>query len=264
MKTHAAWLVMVVLLVGCDARTAVLRDKVLAKIDVLLGELDVKRKSVELGIVGLKDSRDTLTKGKIGLEVKAEQLEAELAVKKRKLADTDRSLGRLREQIKAGQPVTLAGKKYSVEDLNTAAQEILAGRRSLENSIAAIQRAEASLRQRAAQLAKMLVGYDQRLGELENKITEMDASAMALRALKDTSRTVGDDGQSLADHFAGVEAQVNSLCATIQTELRFEDARWEATTTETLIQAVDSAGSAKPEAGLISEIDQALKTKEGQ
>lgn len=54
-KLAATCLVFAVLLTaGCEARTQVAKEKALARIDSLLGSIEVKRKEVELSVDALK------------------------------------------------------------------------------------------------------------------------------------------------------------------------------------------------------------------
>jgi hypothetical protein len=52
-------------ILGCGARAEVAKDKVLAQVDALLGEIDVKRKEAEIGIRDMDTGLDQLKKGKI-------------------------------------------------------------------------------------------------------------------------------------------------------------------------------------------------------
>ena len=59
------WLVVAVGLAGCNARTEVAKDKVLAQVDALLGEIDVEKKKAEIGIRKMEAGLDEIKKGKI-------------------------------------------------------------------------------------------------------------------------------------------------------------------------------------------------------
>lgn len=58
---------------GCGARTEVVKDNVLKKIDTILGELDVKQKDIELGMKGLEEGIGGIRKAKILTKVKADR-----------------------------------------------------------------------------------------------------------------------------------------------------------------------------------------------
>ena len=245
---------------GCGPRTEVLKDKVLAKVDSLLGELDVKRKTVEQGVAQLKDARNMLAKGQIRLEVQAEQLGSQVAEKGERKADTENALKRVGEYLKAKSPARIGGKTYSKEQLEATANELLASRAAQGKSLTAIQRARDILQHRAEELKRMLGQYDQKMSALENKITEMDAAATALRALKDASQAVDGSGASFADNFDKVQKQVDSLCADVETELRFEDLRWRENSADKPDRLSESlAQTPKEEKDTIAEIEKALK-----
>ena len=106
----------------------------------------------------------------------------------------------------------------------------------------------------------MLGQYDQKMSALENKITEMDAAATTLRALKDASQAVDGSGASFADNFDKVQKQVDSLCADVETELRFEDLRSRENSADKPDRLSESLTQPpKEEKDTIAEIEKALK-----
>ncbi len=244
---------------GCGPRTEVLKDKVLAKVDSLLGELDVKRKTVEQGVAQLKDARNTLAKGQIRLEVQAEQLGSQIAEKTERKADTDNALKRVGEYLKAKSPARIGGKTYSKEQLEATANELLASRAAQGKSLTAIQRRGTS----CSTVPRNSRGC---WGSTTRKCRPWRTRSLRwtlLRppcGLKDASQAVDGSGASFADNFDKVQKQVDSLCADVETELRFEDLRWRENSADKPDRLSESLTQPpKEEKDTIAEIEKALK-----
>ena len=100
-------------LLGCGARVEVAKDKILAQVDSLLGEIDVKKKEAEIGVRNLTAAMEQYTRGKIKAKVKLKQVSGRLDELEKKVADADKFLGRLRDYLKAGKNVEISGKTYT-------------------------------------------------------------------------------------------------------------------------------------------------------
>ena len=108
---------MMVSIVGCGSRVEVAKEKALAKIDSLLGTMVVKRKEIDISVRALKDGINGLRKAKIKAQVKHDQLEQTVAPITDKIASVDQSLKKLRAYLASGEPVDVAGKTYSPQEL---------------------------------------------------------------------------------------------------------------------------------------------------
>jgi len=117
MKKHLkapliAVVLMMVSLVGCEARVEVAKEKALVKIDSLLGTMEVKRKEIDISVRALKVGINGLRKSKIKAQVKHDQLEQKVVPITDKIASIDQSLKKLRDYLASGKPVDIAGKTY--------------------------------------------------------------------------------------------------------------------------------------------------------
>src|SRR5688500_10440280 len=82
------WLGMLVAagVAGCDARTEVAKDHVLAHVDKLLGEIDVRKKEAEIGVRKAEAALDEVKKGKIEAKVRSARYADRLAEVEAKVA----------------------------------------------------------------------------------------------------------------------------------------------------------------------------------
>ena len=83
------------LLVGCGARTEVAKEKILAQVDKLLGEIDVKKKEAQMAVQGMEAGIDKIKMGKIESKMRLTQVTESLTAVEGKIAQADKTLGRL-------------------------------------------------------------------------------------------------------------------------------------------------------------------------
>ena len=100
-------------LLGCGARVEVAKDKILAQVDSLLGEIDVKKKEAEIGVRNLTAAMEQYTRGKIEAKVKLKQVSRPPGRTGEGSGHADKFLGRLRDYLKAGKNVEISGKTYT-------------------------------------------------------------------------------------------------------------------------------------------------------
>ena len=118
-----------------------------AGIDRSLGESRVKQTEAKESIAKLERTCDELFEGKIKAEVKAEQLDRQLATLKSQKQATEESLGKLRDLIAAKEPAVLGGKTYSVGELQSTADHLIAAHKNLEEQEQGTQRTKQLLLQ---------------------------------------------------------------------------------------------------------------------
>jgi chromosome segregation ATPase len=247
------------LIVGCGARTEVAKDKVLAKIDSLLGSMDVKRKEIELSMKGLKDGVDGIRKAKIKAQVKHDQIQRQIDPVAGRIKSVDTTLKKLREHLASEQSVEIGGKTYSPKELTEMANKVIQARKDLAAQQEGLQKSQTSLKKVVSTLEKKQQDYQQSLTRLEAQIAEIDSKVVALKAMKDASAAMGDSEESLAENVANLEGKVNDLYAEVESELIGEDARWDAAATEKQINSVEAFIKATQDStDTISEIDKIL------
>ncbi len=77
---------------GCGARMEVAKEKIQAKIDSILGTMDVKRKEIEISVANLKEGIAGLRKAKIKAQVCDDQIHRQAKPQEEKLATMDAAL----------------------------------------------------------------------------------------------------------------------------------------------------------------------------
>jgi len=227
-KLAATCLAIVVLLtVGCEATSQVAREKALAQIDSLLGTIDVKRKEIELSVGALKDGLAGLWKAKITAQVKLDQLDRTARPVEERLTTIDDTLKTLRGHLKSGLAVEIAGRRYSQDDLKVMAQQVIAEGKVAAEKLSVLWDSQARLKKVVATLDRKQQEYEQKLSAIENRVAVIDASRIALTAMKDAAEAMGGGDQGLARSVEKLDEKVSDLYAEVQTELVVEDARWE-------------------------------------
>lgn len=208
---------------GCGARTEVAKEKILTQIDSLLGEIDVKRKSVELAIGDLESGIDRLKKGRIEAQVRTKNVDEKIQAAESKIADADKALGRLRDHLKAEGDVELSGRTYTPEQLKEMADKTIAARKSLKGELDALVESKARLENVAASLKQREEEGVEKVTLMKRQMEEMETKALALRSIQEASQLSG--GDSTLD-FAKVEKEVQDLSTKIDVELTYHDEKW--------------------------------------
>lgn len=217
----------VLLMTGCDARTQVAKQKALEKIDSLLGTIDVKRKEIEMSVGALKDGLAGLRKAKIMAQVKLDQLDGKVRPVEDRISTIDDTLKTLRDHLKSGSSVEIAGRTYSPNELKTMAQQVIAERKGAAEQLSGLRNSQVRLKKVASTLERKQQDYESKLSAVENRVAVIDASRIALTAMKDAAEAMGSGDQGVARSVEKLEEKVSDLYAEVETDLIFEDAKWD-------------------------------------
>jgi len=263
MKKVAVGLVLLVAAVwwvgGFGARGEVAKEKALKKIDSLLGEMDVKRKEIDHELRSLKNAVTGIKKAKIKAQVKHDQIGRQTDPLRDQIAQADTTLRKLRDYLQAGEPVEIAGKTYSPDDLKKMASDVIEARKGQGQQIAGLERSQAELQKVITGLDRKQRAIESRISGMESQIAQIDAQADALTAMKDASATLGDSDATLEENVAVLDDKVNDLFADVQVEMAIESEEWDVATAESEINSVDAFISATQGPGdTVSEIDRIL------
>jgi len=244
---------------GCGARTEVAKEKALSKIDSLLGNMDVKRKQVELSVRALKEGIGGFQKAKIKAQVKHDQLERVIDPINEQITNVDQSLRQLRNCLASDESVEIAGKTYTPQEVQRMARRVLEQRQGFAAQQTDLKRSQASLRKVVSTLDQKRVEYVQRLCRLESQVAEIDSKTIALKAMKDASDAMGESEASLSGNVEQLEGNVNQLFADVESELLAEGERWDESSTQDEIDCVDAVIKATQNpTDTIAEIDEVL------
>src|SRR5437870_1798933 len=128
------WALVIVAVVACSvaaffiwggAHSEVAKDKVINKIDDLLGKTEVQRKDVQIAVKNMDKAIDELTKGRVQATVKSEDLQKQNEEMKKKLAEVDDSLLKLKGYLASQSDTEIAGKMYKHEQIEAMAEKVL-------------------------------------------------------------------------------------------------------------------------------------------
>lgn len=213
--------------VGCGPRTEVAIEKAQAKIDALLGSMDVKRKEIEIAMRGLDDAITGIKKAKIKAQVKQEQIDRKAEPTNQRIAQADATLMRLRPLLEAGEPAEIAGKTYTADELKEMASKVLAARKAATDEVAGFDKSKAMLARVVTTLDRKLTEYESTRVRLESQLAEIDANTLALKAMQDASAAMGDSEATFDANLAALEDKIADLTADVQVELAIEDDKWQ-------------------------------------
>jgi phage shock protein A len=241
---------------------AVGRDNLVDQIDKALGEFKVKQTEVKTGVSNLEASVKKMKEGQITCEVQAEQLGQKLTSVNEKKAAAQASLTKLRDLIQQNKPATLGGKEYSVADMTSMADKLIAAYKSLDTQAQGIDRAKALLESNAKGLDAKGEQAKTAIGAMKTQLEEIDAKLMALNTMRSAAQTAGTGSDSLADSFKQVQDQINSLYAKVETNIRMEEANWKEASPQASSVDVDAIVKATGDAETtLSKIDEVLGKK---
>lgn len=247
---------------GCGndmrARASVAKEKVLAKIDEMLGELDVKRKEVALSLQSAKEAVAGMGKARIKTQVKVEQMDQKAQAMRDHVAQADTSLKKLRGYLEANQPVEINGKTYTPEALNRMAGQILEVRKGYVSQIAGLEKSQEALRQVAATAERNQGDYQKRISALEAQLTEIDAQMVAIRTMKEASSAMGGGNASFAENVSRLEDKVIDLLADTRAELTTQGSTWNVEEADREITSAEAFISATQPSDALTEIDRIL------
>lgn len=232
----------VALAYGCGARGEVAKDKLKAKIDAVLGTMDVKRKEIELGVAGLKEGIDGLRRAKIRAQVSGDQIARQAQPQEERLAGMDSALKVLRGHLAANKPVEIAGTTYSPSQLKEMADRVLSAHKVCGSQLDAFRQAKDRLTKVVGTLERKQADAQTRLADIEGQLAVIDSNRIALTAMQRSAEAMGENDGSLAKGLDGLRAKVNDLFADVEVELRVEDDKWAATASKE-IDSVDAVVS---------------------
>jgi chromosome segregation ATPase len=212
-------------------RVEVAKDKFIAQVDKLLGEIEVRRKEVQLAKADVERSVEELSRGKIALEVKVESLDRKANDVRKKLDDADAALAKLGPLLRQAQEtkaaVSVGAATWSPTQLDKAARDVLSYRKRLETDLNNLKERQQLLGAAAGEVARRYQEANEKLESLNHRIVEIDDKVETLKALKATAQVVGESDQGLTERLADLEKKVESLDEQVATELKFDALKWQ-------------------------------------
>ena len=213
---------------GCsdssNARIEVAKDNILAQVDSLLGEVDVKRRAVELAVQRLGGGIDKFKKGKIEARVRANSVAEQIAGLKQKIGEADKALSRLRDFLMEDKDVELSGKTFTPAQLKEMAESAISARKALSSQIELLGQSRSRLEAVASTLESREKESAQKVSILKQQLSEIDDKVIALKAIQEATSISGTD---TSVDFVSVQQEVRSLSTKVDVELAFHDEKWE-------------------------------------
>jgi hypothetical protein len=211
---------------GCGARLEVAKDKIRAKIDSILGSMDVKRKEIEISVASLKEGINGLRKAKIKAQVNDDQIHRQAKPQEERLASMDAALKKLREHLQTGKPVEIAGKTYSPAELKEMAERVMDARKASIIQLAGLHEAQGRLQKVASTLERRQHDSEGRLTAIEGQLAVIDSNRIALTAMQQSAAALGESDGTLVKSLDKLQDKVNGLHADVEVDLRCEDEKW--------------------------------------
>lgn len=201
--------------VGCGPRAQVAGEKVLAKIDDMLGSLDIKLKEVKMAHAALKKGAEENYVMRQKSAYKVEDLEAKQKEVETKIAKQSADLKEVIGMLEDG---SLADDKEKKSKLTAFAEGRAKSLTALKTQLeASIKPLLASHKKALALQLKNEKASKAQLDKLETKISQIEAEKIRLDTMKQTQAIVGS-GESISDKFADLEKSVADLL--IETKAR--------------------------------------------
>ena len=212
---------------GFGVRAEVAREKMIDRIDSMLGSMDVKRKEIEASVAALKDGLTQLRKAKIKAQVKHDQVGRKVAAVEDNIIKTDQSLKTLREHLASGESVDLAGTAYTAIELNQVSKRVIRQRQGRVGQLAGFETAKSRLQRVVSTLETRQADYESKLADIEHQLAVIDSNRLAMNAMKDAAHAMDGTEESLSENVALLEEKVHDLYADVEAELIGEDAEWQ-------------------------------------
>lgn len=249
---------------GCGARAEVAKDKVIEKIDKLLGKLDVQQKEVQMQFDELTTDTRKLKDDRIRAQVKLEQINKEKTQLVERLAKIDSGLKKLQPMLKAAQEngeYKEGDKTFTVEQLKAIADGTLGERKTIQSKLdGRIKTLVAAYAKNFDFLTKQATAADEQLKKLGDRIEEIKAKKSAIDAVKEASLLAGPS-QSITDKFDKLNSDVDALFTEVESTMRIEEAKLDEQLAEMDSSSVSIDELLKDDtdvSGTLSEIDKIL------
>lgn len=218
--------------VGCDvegakARFDVAAQKAIDEIDKMLGEWDVKRKTVVNAYDRVQEQTIKVREERVKFDVrhkralkKQEQLQEEKAKIKSNLEKLQKLLAEASEDDKE---VERNGKKIPVAKLNALAKEQVNSLSLLREQMKQVNLEVGVLKKNLDVLTKQQDTSQTQLAQLKSKMKEIDTKVDTLQSMK-TAQTIGST-KSINDEFNSLTDGVDTLIGELDEEMAVQEAK---------------------------------------
>lgn len=212
--------------IGCRPQMEVAKDSIIEKLNAALGELDVKRKKIELKQVELRGKLEELSANKYRSEARLDLL----AEKKRKSEEAIESIrgkiGQVQGLIKEVQEssegtITRGDKEYTAEDIQETAEEIASMFKMEQAKLASLTTSYNALEDSVKFLKDQESNSKKLMRDLAEKISEIDAKKVAVDAVRENTTLAGDN-QSISAGLEEMAKEIEDLGIDVEAALNIE------------------------------------------
>jgi len=237
-------------------------DSTLEGIDNMLGKIKVKRATISKTLDDIKKMQNDMLRSQAHCEARADLLGKKVEAHEKFKQQTDLTLAKLRAKLNdtALVTVSISGKEYSKQDVQKAAEKLIARRGTTISSIVTLKESQSLILKMAADLGDKLTASETKVASLKSLLAEIDTKEIAMKALK-TSHVAGEDN-SMADKLTKLETDIEDLLVDVNTDLTVEQKKWQDATADTSINSVDVLlEDIKDPSATVAEIDAILGDK---
>lgn len=219
--------VAVVSYMGCNGvsdRLGVASDKAIAKIDKLLGEIDVKKKALDRGIKEADAQVDTM-KSKL-YEAKANvnrygSKKAEMEARKAKLLSQLKEIAPMLKTADGATEVEFRGKKVSIQTLDTLAKAAVNEVENLKGSISKNAQIYNAWAKNLTVLEKNVQVSTAQLEKFKSQMVQIQAKKDALDGMK-VAASIAEPGVSISDKFDTLSNDIEELLVSVDGQFEQE------------------------------------------
>lgn len=250
------------------ARGKVAKDKLLDKIDSVLGKDEIKRKEIAEGIEGYEKAVRTLTKAKVRATVEAEEVAKEVKANEIKLKESTEALAQLNTHLKkfeteAKYSVTVGSKTYTkAEDLDKMAKTVLEHCKTLKKQTETLQQRLENYQQIATTMTTRADEAKTKLQALKDELKDLDANIAQAKAYREAATALRETDKTFGENVQDLETKIKDLKTSVKTSVRLEEGELKSLTSPA--DDIPDAAKIIKEANsksTISEIDSFLGNK---
>jgi DNA repair exonuclease SbcCD ATPase subunit len=211
------------------ARGHVAGEKLLSKIDNLLGENKVKREQIKIQMRGLSEGCEQLRKEKFKARITAEQINEGLVAKEKEIQETESTLKKLRPYFDGEKTeVLIGGHSYTIKELQEKADDFLKNREKAASKLESGRKRYKEVNAAAESIEAKQKSLQEIYERNEMKLEEVDEMIRVLKIYRNAAKVMGgDDDENLAQKVETLEKNINGLYADVAAEREAIDQKWE-------------------------------------
>lgn len=240
-----------------NPRAQVAREKILGKVDKVLGETNVQRKQIEQEIKKLEETQRNLNTERIRKQVELEKfVNPEIEKLEKTLVDARETMRTLRSHLQVGeQEVLIAGETRTLAQIDSDARQLLVEGRRLEEELKAKKNYQHTLQDILAKFKERETTLANEVASLKSELRVIDDKMKELRALQSASRTAGETDESLAGELEVVSQQMRGLHIRVEAQRQQEQEQWQTRTASKLESVKEIIARNKGVENTLSDLD---------